>query len=52
MRGDLPIKTDTDVRDKNLILFGDPGSNLWLRKALPKLPVINFLARRVSSLVR
>jgi len=43
MRGDLPMKndseiTETDVRTKNLILFGDPGSNFWIRKALPKLP--------------
>jgi len=45
MRGDLPVKNDTevtlsDVRDKHLILFGDPGSNSWITKALPKLPVI------------
>jgi parallel beta-helix repeat protein len=45
MRGDLPVKNDTDVteadvRDKHLILFGDPGSNLWLAKALPKLPLV------------
>lgn len=44
MRGDLPVKDDTDVteadvRTKNLILFGDPGSNLWISKALPKLPI-------------
>ena len=44
MRGDLPVKDDTevtadDVRTKNLILFGDPGSNVWIRKALPNLPV-------------
>ncbi len=44
MRGDLPIKNDTDVteadvRDKHLILFGDPGSNSWIAKALPRLPV-------------
>lgn len=44
MRGDLPVKNDTevteaDVRDKHLILFGDPGSNAWIAKALPKLPV-------------
>lgn len=44
MRGDLPVKNDTDVteadvRTKNLILFGDPGSNLWIRKALPDLPI-------------
>jgi hypothetical protein len=40
----LPIKNDTevteaDVRDKHLILFGDPGSNSWIAKALPHLPV-------------
>jgi hypothetical protein len=44
MRGDLPVKNDTevteaDLRDKHLILFGDPGSNAWIAKALPKLPV-------------
>lgn len=44
MRGDLPVKNDTevteaDVRDKHLILFGDPGSNSWIAKALPKLPL-------------
>jgi hypothetical protein len=41
MRGDLPVKNDTevteaDVRDKHLILFGDPGSNSWIAKALSK----------------
>lgn len=45
MRGNLPVKDDTevteaDVRDKHLILFGDPGSNSWIVKALPKLPLI------------
>lgn len=44
MRGELLVKNDTDVteadvRDKHLILFGDPGSNSWIAKALPKLPV-------------
>ncbi len=44
MRGPLPVKDDTevteaDVRDKNLILFGDPGSNPWMARALPQLPV-------------
>lgn len=43
-RGDLPLKDDTavtpeDVRTKNLILFGDPGSNSWIAKVLPKLPL-------------
>src|SRR5207302_11426608 len=39
-----PIKDDTqvteeDLRDRHLVLFGDPGSNSWIRKALPKLPL-------------
>lgn len=42
--GELPIKDDTavtpeDCRRCNLILFGDPGSNLWIRKALPSPPL-------------
>jgi len=42
-RGDLPLKNDTevtddDLRSSNLILFGDPGSNRWIREALPQLP--------------
>ena len=45
MRGDLPVKNDTevtaaDLRDKHLILFGDPGSNSWIAKLLPQLPVV------------
>lgn len=44
MRGDLPVKNDTevteaDVSGKNLVLFGDPGSNSWIAKALPSLPM-------------
>lgn len=44
MGGALPIKDDTevtaeDLRTKHLILFGDPGSNSWIAKALPQLPV-------------
>ncbi len=43
-RGELPIKddvavTDDDMRTRNLILFGDPGSNSWIAKVLPKLPL-------------
>lgn len=43
-RGDLPVKDDDevtaeDVRTKHLILFGDPGSNRWIARALPKLPL-------------
>jgi hypothetical protein len=43
-RGDLPIKDDSavtedDLRRCNLILFGDPASNSWIAKVLPKLPI-------------
>ncbi len=43
-RGTLPIKndvdvTDTDLRTRHLILFGDPGSNRWIAKVLPQLPL-------------
>lgn len=43
-RGELPLKSDTevteaDLRDRNLIVFGDPGSNRLLRKALDELPL-------------
>jgi hypothetical protein len=43
-RATLPETTDTaliaaDIRDNNLVLFGDPGSNAVLRRLLPKLPV-------------
>jgi hypothetical protein len=43
-QGYLPIKNDTevtedDVRRSNLILFGDPASNLWIGKVLPSLPI-------------
>ena len=44
MRGTLPIKDDTavtasDLKEKHLILFGDPGSNTWIAKTLPSLPL-------------
>lgn len=44
-RGELPVKddsavTETDLRTRNLILFGDPGSNSWIAKALPSLPIL------------
>jgi hypothetical protein len=44
MRGNLPVKDDSevtqaDVRDKHLVVFGDPGSNSWIAKALPNLPI-------------
>lgn len=42
--GYLPVKNDTevtesDIRDSNLILFGDPGSNPWIARVLPQLPI-------------
>lgn len=43
-RGDLPIKNDSevsddDLRDKNLILFGDPGSNSWIARLQSDFPI-------------
>jgi hypothetical protein len=43
-RGYLPIKNDVDVtrddvRQCNLILFGDPGSNRYINNVLPHLPI-------------
>lgn len=43
-RGELPVKDDVDVTPadverRNLILFGDPGSNRWMAKVLPQLPL-------------
>ena len=60
-RGELPVKDDTavtedDVRRCNLILFGDPGSNRWIAKVLPKLPLRwtrdELRARRASATPR
>lgn len=44
MRGELLVIKDTEVtpelmRDKNLVLFGDPGSNQVISQMLPKLPL-------------
>lgn len=52
MRGDVPIKDDTEVTDadihtRNLILFGDPGSNVWIARALPSFPIV-WNARELS----
>jgi hypothetical protein len=43
-RGDLPVRDDkavtvSDSHPKNVILFGDPGSNDLIRQILPKLPI-------------
>lgn len=42
-RGDLPLKDDSavtehDLRHRNLVLFGDPGSNRWIGDIMPHLP--------------
>lgn len=42
-RGELPVKPDTEITDqdlagKNLVLFGDPGSNKLIRQAMPSMP--------------
>jgi hypothetical protein len=44
MRGKVPVVNDTQVTDeliesKNLILFGDPGSNVVLSKIVGTLPI-------------
>jgi pimeloyl-ACP methyl ester carboxylesterase len=44
LRGDLEIKDDVevtseDIRDRNLILFGDPASNSLIAEILPDLPL-------------
>ena len=43
-RGDLIVKDDrdiseSDIANRNLILFGDPGSNSLIARILPKLPL-------------
>jgi hypothetical protein len=43
-RGELPLKDDAQVGEddlgrRHLVLFGDPGSNRWIREALPRLPL-------------
>lgn len=44
LRGRIPVINDTELSDediasKNLILFGDPGSNAVIARVLDKLPV-------------
>lgn len=43
-RGELPVKNDSDItdqdrRDKNLILFGDPGSNREIARQVSQFPI-------------
>jgi hypothetical protein len=44
MRAELPVVKDTDLRNSDrgetLILFGDPGSNKVIARALPQLPLV------------
>jgi hypothetical protein len=44
LRGDLEVKDDVevtpdDIRDRNLVLFGDPASNSLIGQVLPDLPL-------------
>jgi hypothetical protein len=44
MRGDIRVKDDkavtpADIASYNLVLFGDPGSNVLLSKVIDKLPI-------------
>jgi hypothetical protein len=44
MRGDIRVKDDTavtpgDIANYNLVLFGDPGSNVLLGKVIERLPI-------------
>ena len=43
-RGDAPVKddtaiTDADIKNNNLVLWGDPSSNAVLKKILAQLPI-------------
>ncbi len=44
LRGELPVKDDTevtpeDLAGRHLVLFGDPASNSLIREVLPRLPL-------------
>jgi hypothetical protein len=44
LRADIPVKsdneiTDADIRDRHLVLFGDPGSNRLIARVLAKSPL-------------
>jgi len=52
-RGDAPIKADTeiselDIKNNNLILWGDPKSNAILAKIADKLPLAEFTDNTVT----
>lgn len=55
-RGDAPIKddkdvTDDDIKNSNLILWGDPKSNAVLAKIADKLPLKEFGDTTVTALI-
>ncbi len=55
-RGDAPIKddkdvTDDDIKNSNLILWGDPKSNAILAKIADKLPLKEFGDTTVTALI-
>ena len=44
LHGEVRVKapaelTDADIAAHNLVLFGDPTTNPWIKKVLPRLPV-------------
>jgi len=52
-RGDAPVKddkdvTDDDIKNNNLILWGDPKSNAILAKVQGTLPLLEFTAGTVT----
>lgn len=53
-RGELPVKDDNavtveDVKTRNLILFGDPGSNSWIAKVAPSILSWSVLSVRLGG---
>jgi hypothetical protein len=55
-RGDAPIKddkdiTDDDIKNNNLILWGDPKSNAILAKIADKLPLKEFGETTTTALI-
>lgn len=55
-RGDAPVKddkdiTDDDIKNKNLILWGDPKSNAILAKIADKLPLKEFGDTTVTACI-
>ena len=53
MRGELPVKDDTqvtddDIAERNLVLFGDPGSNRLIARLMKDLPTLTWTRSTLS----